>query len=137
VTEGIERFVPEESEASHDEQAAIARANEAERRVAVLETENRLITEQVRALGARLVAGEQVNADVLSIRAELARRNAELTACRAELARRDVELSASRAEADDLRRQLAVVVTSRSWRITRPARRVFDALRHLLGRSRS
>jgi SAM-dependent methyltransferase len=108
---------------AQNEREATVRADEAERRCEVLETENRFITEQARRLGARLLVGEQENADILSTRAETVRLNDELTA--------------SRIEVDGLQRQLDVLLASRSLRLTRPARQVFATVRHLLGRNRS
>lgn len=127
---------------AHNERAALARADEAQRRADALETEKASLTEQVRLLGGRLITGEQENASVLTTRAEMVRLDAELTAARSEIARLDAELTssntelaASRSEVDVVRREFGVLVESKSWRMTRPARQAFAAARRLRRRN--
>jgi hypothetical protein len=80
------------------------RAERAERRVAALEATERYLRDHVGALGARLVAAEQANAELMSARVAEARAEAirsmddEVARCRAEIAHRDLELAALRDE---------------------------------------
>lgn len=94
----------------------------AERHLAGLEIELRDLRAQVLALGARLVAAEQDNAD--------------LVAARAELTRAETELVAVRDEANALRRERDALIASTTWRVTEPGRKVAATMRRVLGKVR-
>src|SRR5262245_15899570 len=121
---------------------AVDRAERAERRVAALEATERYLTDQVRALGARLVATEQSQAELMSARAADERDAAwqsvadAISSLEAEIADRDLqvaalrdELALARRENEALRRNVDYVTGSRTWRVTKPARDVYRWIR--------
>lgn len=96
-----------------------SRGDAAERRAAVLEAECRQLSKQVRLLGARLLASEGENADLLATRADLARLQTDLAEARS-------VIDALRSERDSL-------MASTSWRLTRPGRLILTLMRGFLG----